>query len=234
MSESEIIQGREMNNQEWIDRWDARAIGFHKEFIHPSLKRNADLMVNGRSSLKIFVPLCGKSWDMKWLADQGHTVIGVEVAQRAIEEFFEEQNIPFTSAPVPAVDGTLFQSEDKKVQIYCCDFFKLSPDVVGHVNGVWDRASLVAINVADRARYAAVIQSLMMPDSRYLLSVLQYDRTKYTGPPHHVGDEDVCNTFESSNTVKEIDSVDALEPSQTERWGIDWLTEKTFLLTPKQ
>ena len=43
------------------------------------------------------------------LADQGHTVIGVEVAQRAIEEFSEEQKVPFTSHPVPAVDGMLFQ-----------------------------------------------------------------------------------------------------------------------------
>ena len=55
------------------------------------------------------------------LADQGHTVIGVEVAQKAVVEFFEEQKVPFTSQPVPAVDGMLFQvlSCEKKKNPAC-------------------------------------------------------------------------------------------------------------------
>ena len=36
-------------------------------------------------------------------------MVGVEVVQKAIEDFFAEQKIPFTSQAVPAVDGTLFQ-----------------------------------------------------------------------------------------------------------------------------
>ena len=47
--------------------------------------------------------LCGR------LADQGHTVVGVEVAQKAIEDFFAEQKVAFTSQPAPEVEGTLFQ-----------------------------------------------------------------------------------------------------------------------------
>ncbi|XP_076462815.1 thiopurine S-methyltransferase-like [Babylonia areolata] len=116
-----------MDNQLWIKRWNDRDRSFHDQRIHPMLQKHHKQVVDGRSHLTVLVPMCGKSWEIKWLADQGHTVIGVEVAQRAIEEFFEEQNIPFTSSPLPAAEGTLFQSEDTKVQIYCCDFFKMSP-----------------------------------------------------------------------------------------------------------
>lgn len=198
------------------------------------LMEHLDKMVNGRSNLRIFVPLCGKSWDMKWLADQGHRVIGVEMVQTAIEEFFQEQKMTFTSTPLPAVEGTLFQSKDKRVQIYCCDFFNISPEVVGQVDAIWDQSSMVAITESDRVRYAELLQSLMSPGCRYLLSAIQYDETKFPGPPHHLSDEAIQQLFGARNTVELIGSKDAPEHSQRARWGIDWMTEKAFLITPKR
>ncbi|KAL8598490.1 hypothetical protein ACOMHN_051278 [Nucella lapillus] len=234
MSESGKVERKVMDHQDWIQRWDNRAIGFHKEFINPVLEKHLNAMVDGRPSLRILLPLCGKSWDMKWLAEHGHSVVGVELVQQAVQEFFQDHSIPFTAQPDPTVEGTLFQSEDKKIQIYCCDFFKISPDVVGYVDAVWDRGGMVAINVCDRARYAQVIQSVKSPNCRYLLSALQYDETKYAGPPHHLGDEAIREIFEDTSTVTEIDCTDVLEPRHKTNWGIDWLNEKAFLITPKQ
>lgn len=42
---------------------------------------------------RVFVPLCGKSLDMIWLAQQGHEVIGVELSPVAVEDFFRENGL---------------------------------------------------------------------------------------------------------------------------------------------
>ncbi|UYV80256.1 TPMT [Cordylochernes scorpioides] len=48
---------------------------------------------NGRDAITIFVPLCGKAMDLKWLYDQGHSVIGVEIVLRPILDFFKEHGL---------------------------------------------------------------------------------------------------------------------------------------------
>ncbi len=42
---------------------------------------------------RVFVPLCGKSQDMLWLAQQGHEVIGVELSPVAVAGLFRENGL---------------------------------------------------------------------------------------------------------------------------------------------
>ena len=35
MAGSGEVKETELENQDWIKRWDAHTIGFHKEYIHP-------------------------------------------------------------------------------------------------------------------------------------------------------------------------------------------------------
>ena len=49
---------------------------------------------------QVFVPLSGKSLDMVWLAEQGHRVLGVELSELAVRQFFDERGL------VPAVHTT--------------------------------------------------------------------------------------------------------------------------------
>ncbi|WP_261863761.1 hypothetical protein [Psychrobacter sp. JCM 18900] len=44
--------------------------------------------LNLTAGSRIFVPLCGKSIDMVWLATQGYDVVGVELVETAVQEFF--------------------------------------------------------------------------------------------------------------------------------------------------
>ncbi|KAK7495851.1 hypothetical protein BaRGS_00012841 [Batillaria attramentaria] len=141
-----------MQPDDWIKEWNDGNITFHKTYIHPLLEKYLDKMMNGRENMKIFFPLCGKALDMKWLADKGHTVVGVEAAQKAIEEFFTEQGLNYTTEDAPACNGKLFQSEDKRLRLYCCDFYGFSQDVEGQFGGIWDRAALEAINRQDRRK----------------------------------------------------------------------------------
>uniref|UniRef100_A0A914VBA6 Thiopurine S-methyltransferase n=1 Tax=Plectus sambesii TaxID=2011161 RepID=A0A914VBA6_9BILA len=87
-----MVNPTEMEVSDWSQRWDDRKIGFHLSEANSILVKNFE-QVKGST---VFVPLCGKTLDMLWLAQQGCTVIGVEAVGKAIEEFFEENGIGHT------------------------------------------------------------------------------------------------------------------------------------------
>ncbi|XP_061196137.1 probable thiopurine S-methyltransferase [Saccostrea echinata] len=80
---------------DWFKAWDENDIGFHRDNIDPFLSKYIDRLINGRKNIKIFIPLCGKTVDIEWLWELGHTVIGVELARKALEEFPEEHSISY-------------------------------------------------------------------------------------------------------------------------------------------
>ncbi|ELT90016.1 hypothetical protein CAPTEDRAFT_225489 [Capitella teleta] len=139
-----------------------------------TLKAGATLLTQGRKQQKIFVPLCGKSLDMKWLLDEGHTIVGVEYVPKAVMEFFKEQNIQYTVHEVPAISGTLYKSSDGRLRLYCCDFFTFNSEIESGFDAVWDRASFVAIPADRQIEYADIILSLMSPHARYLMESYEY------------------------------------------------------------
>ncbi|KAM4725909.1 putative thiopurine S-methyltransferase [Anableps anableps] len=224
---------RVMELSEWDQRWRENKIGFHQQEVHRMLQTNYDTVVNGRSRVRFFFPLCGKAVDMKWLADQGHSVVGVEISEMAIRQFFQENNMTYSEEAVPSVPGAkLFQNSEKNVSLYQCDLFSFSSSVAGQFGAIWDRGSLVAINPRDRERYAALILSLMAPDCRYLLDTLLYNPDMYKGPPFFVPDEQVQSLFGSRCNVELLQSVDAFTDRQR-AWGLDSLTENVHLVTLK-
>ena len=84
-----------MNPEFWQARWQDKRIGFNQPKVNPLLVKYfsvLDLPVGSR----VFAPLCGKSIDMRWLLEQGYDVVGVELVESAVEEFFAEQNISAT------------------------------------------------------------------------------------------------------------------------------------------
>ncbi|XP_054910972.1 probable thiopurine S-methyltransferase isoform X2 [Poeciliopsis prolifica] len=167
------------------------------------------------------------------LADLGHSVVGVEISETAIRQFFQENNMTFSEQDVPAVPGAkVFQNPERSVSLYQCDLFSFSSAVAGRFGAIWDRGSLVAINPRDRNRYAALIVSLMAPDCRYLLDTLLYNPELYRGPPFFVPDEQVQSLFGGRCDVEMLQSVDALTDRQR-AWGLDALTENVHLLTLK-
>ena len=58
--------------EDWSNRWREGRAGWHLEGVHKMLEKYFLLrIVDGRTDLRIFVPLCGKARDLKWMFDQG-------------------------------------------------------------------------------------------------------------------------------------------------------------------
>ena len=91
-----------MEHQFWHKKWETNELGFHQDDFNPVLVRHwAGLDIPGGS--KVFVPLCGKSKDMLWLAGQGYDVVGVELSEIAARSFFEEHGMDATRSEVRTV-----------------------------------------------------------------------------------------------------------------------------------
>lgn len=218
---------------EWEERWEEGRTGFHQPQVHKMLESNIDKVLAGRTGVRFFFPLCGKAVDMKWLADMGHSVVGVEISTKAIKQFFEENNMTYSEEPVPAIPGAkVYKSSEKNISLYQCNLYSFSSSIEGQFGAIWDRGSLVAINPGDRGKYAALIMSLMAKDCRYLLDTLLYNPELYPGPPFFVPDQQVQSLFGNNCDMELLQSVDALTDRQR-AWGLDSLTENVHLITLK-
>ncbi len=78
-----------MNAEFWHSRWQEKRIGFNQSAVNPLLI-NYFKQLNLPAGSLVFVPLCGKSIDMAWLAAQGYDVVGVELVETAVQAFFTE------------------------------------------------------------------------------------------------------------------------------------------------
>ncbi|KAG8510981.1 Thiopurine S-methyltransferase, partial [Galemys pyrenaicus] len=188
-----------------------------------------------------------EEWQEKWVnhktgfhqeqgnqfADRGHSVVGVEISELAIREFFTEQNLSYSEEPVVDLPGAmLFKSSSGSISLYCCSLFDLPRANIGKFDRIWDRGALVAINPGDHQRYTDIMLSLMGKEALYLLNVLSYDPTKHAGPPFYVPDAEIQRLFGSMCSIHCLEKVDIFE-EKYKAWGIDYFFEKLYLLTEK-
>lgn len=213
-----------MERDDWGNRWSSGQIGFHQSKITTSLADFGEEVFGGLSGT-VLVPLCGKTLDMVHLADHFDAVIGVEYVEQAVEEFFTEQQL---SAEV-ATGPPLAYSADAYV-LYAADFFAITTEHTGHIDAVFDRASLVALDAPTRRRYAEHLASLLPSGARVLLITFDYDQTEMSGPPFAVSDDEVTDLFSPAFTIEHLRTRDVLEATMRER-GLTAMTESAFSLT---
>ncbi|NP_001279036.1 thiopurine S-methyltransferase isoform X2 [Callorhinchus milii] len=227
------IENIEMTPEDWLNRWKKRQIGFHENKINEKLNKHLTSLINGRKKIRIFFPLCGKAIDMKWLADLGHTIVGVEVSELGIKEFFEEQDLSYTRGPVPEVPGAeVFKSDDGEISLFKCSLFDFTSSIAGQFDGIWDRGSLVAINPSDRQRYATVLISLMGKGCHYLLDTLVYGESNFIGTPHCVPEHTIQDLYGQTCNIQLLESSDALTDKQRS-WGLNSFIENVHLIMLK-
>jgi len=188
-----------MKSDFWHQRWQRREIGFHKEEPNTYLVAHWHKLGLLKGSL-IFVPLCGKSQDMLWLTEQGYKVLGVELSEIAVQEFFKEANID----PKITQHGDLVHFESPNISIYCGNLFDLQPSHLHKVHALFDRGALVALPEKIRRIYAAHLRDNLPHNITGLLITMEYDQASMEGPPFAVPVEEVCKLFESFDDITNI------------------------------
>lgn len=179
-----------METQFWIERWKLQQIGFHQSEVNSLLKAHWDKLALPVGSA-VLVPLCGKSLDMLWLAVQGYRVIGVELSEIAVREFF------LAAGQKPKISrlGQFKQFSAGNIIIYCGNFFAITREQIADASGVFDRAALIALPSDMRRDYASHLQNLLPGGAKTLLVSLEYDQNQMSGPPFCVLPEEVQALF---------------------------------------
>jgi len=190
-----------MAADQWLERWREGRIGFHREQVHASLVRHWPAL-GVRAGTKVLVPLCGKSLDMRWLAHQGHPVLGIELAPQAIEAFVAEG----TGALTRYRQAGFAICRQGSVELWCGDFFHFHLEQAAEIGAFYDRAALIALPPATRQRYAFHLAQLMPPGARGLLiSLTRVPGEEASGPPFSVSAEEVRELFAPNFQVTHLE-----------------------------
>ena len=210
----------------WLDRWQRGEVGFHQAEVNADLRGHWPLVACPPTA-PVFVPLCGKSVDMRWLHAQGHGVIGIDLAAAAVASFFAAQELQ----PERHHLGRLECWQAGGYELYVGDFFELGASQLAGVQAVYDRAALIALPPALRARYAAHLAAILPAGCRILLLTMDYPQEQMPGPPFAVAAAQVRELFAADFSVTLLASRDALrsEPRFQER-GLKSLQEQSYLL----
>jgi thiopurine S-methyltransferase len=190
----------------WLDRWRSAQIGFHQSAVDRHLKAYWPALKVAPAS-QVFVPLCGKSLDMLWLREQGHAVIGVELAPMALESFCMEHGIPARRRSIGPFD--LYEAPG--FTLYCGDFFKLTPALLGNISAVYDRASLISWTPSVRASYVEQMTGLTTPGTKQLLIAVEFPAEQMSGPPFPVTRDEIERLYAPHHSIRLLGRHDILE-----------------------
>ena len=162
-------------SEPWVERWQEGRIGWHQPDGNASLKKHWR-----ETGCRVLVPLCGKTSDLMWLADQGNEVVGVELSEMAVKAFFDEQELSYD-----VLDGELpaYQARESSITIFCGDYFELKSV---RCNAHYDRGALIAMPPDRRAAYAAHTSTLLEDSAKQFVITLEYDQALVNGPPFSV------------------------------------------------
>ncbi len=209
----------------WHERWTNEQIGFHQATINTWLMQHWPLLAMPKGT-HVFVPLCGKSKDMLWLAEQGYRVTGIELSEKAVEAFFAENDLIVEKQIV----GSLACYRSEQISIYCGNYFDLNINALGSdVAAVYDRASLIALPEQMRPDYIAHQQQLIRDGVPVLLVTMEYPQQQMSGPPFSVSQTEVEKLYTHAQSVELLGSIDLLakEKRFVEK-GITSLTENSY------
>lgn len=175
-----------MQQDFWLQCWQQDQLGWQQDDAHPLLRSAPSDWLNASP---VFVPLCGKSPDLLFLAQQAR-VIGAELSEIACRDFFAENHLQATCTP----EGAFVCYSAATIQLWQGDFFALSPEQVAECRRIYDRAALIALPAAMRQDYVHQLRALM-PTADMLLLSLEYPVAEKNGPPFSVPAEEIFRLF---------------------------------------
>jgi len=214
-----------MKKDYWLDCWKKNETAFHLETVNPLLEKYwPQLNIEKRSA--VFVPLCGKSLDLLWLANQGYSVFGVEISETACEAFFKENKLDYQVEKV----GSFNCYFNQNIKIFCGDFFVLSLNYLPNIVAVYDRAALIALPPELRQRYSQHLTELMTHESKMLLITL-YSEDIVRSPPFPVSAKEVNQLYAESFEIEKLSetSITEISPHLQEK-GFHLIVETIYKL----
>lgn len=228
----------------WLNRWEEHKLGWQRAEVNHGLLKYG--MVKDDScpvgGMRWFVPLCGKTVDMAYLASQETTaeVVGIDGIQKALDEFAKEHPDLQVQPNGTVAEGQFTKMTGKKISLLKGDYFAITPEVTGDkFDAVQDRASMVAIDPSLREDYVKIIGQLLKPGGKILLNTIERrtgeEEALKKGPPFPIIEAEVRRLYEGLDRVKSITLLEEINefersPEDKDRFeGVTSMYERYFL-----
>lgn len=200
------------DNALWLQFWRDRRTDFHQNKVNQLLTRFWPSLQPIFGS-RVFVPLCGKSLDMIWLAKQGHEVVGVELSPVAVRAFFQENHLHPSRRRV----GKFVVWKAGRISILCGDYFSLLGEDLGSIDSIYDRAALTALPEDIRKLYVAHLRLLSPENVKvFLLTAEDVEGTGNSIPIYSI-DAEINALFATNFAIDllHVESIAELESAAT-------------------
>ena len=207
---------------QWESRWQEGRIGFHLPEVNSYLLRYFDKLLT-QDTESVFVPLCGKTLDLPWLARRTKKVVGIELVHKAVQEFFKENKLTHSIQK----SGKLNLFSNDNIDLFQGDFFDLNKAQTSPFEAIYDRASIVAFDRSERQRYVNHLMSFLKPGGRILLITLEYDQNKMTGPPFSVPTDEIECLYAPYGILELLETSDIFD-ERFRKNGLDGMLERVF------
>lgn len=187
-----------ISNAKWLMKWRSNKIHCHREYVLPDLISYFHCL-HLQPGSRILVPLCGKSKDMQWLAEQGYSILGVDLSLVACRNFFAEMN----RVPDITRHKNFICLQYNNIELLCGDFFKLKAIDLPILEAVYDCGALVALPLNLRQQY--IRHLLVCAGSNPKILLMGFDSSdNIEGPPFSVNHSEICHLFGTNYQVKTI------------------------------
>lgn len=190
-----------MDKNFWLERWETNNIPFHLEQTNPSLLKYQHFFT-AKTNNNIFLPLCGKTLDIKWFLSQNQNIIGVELSEKAVIELFE--NLGVNPKVSGLQDMKLYFT--KNVAIYVGNIFSLTKELIGNIDYIYDRAALVALPKEVRIKYTSHLMNITN-SAEQLLITYNYDQTLMDGPPFSLSHNEIETHYSKRYSIKILETL---------------------------
>lgn len=178
----------------WESRWSKDNTGFHMQEGYPGLREHWQTL-DLPSSPHVFVPLSGKSVDMIFLEQQGASVVGVEISEKAILSFFSENRRRFETRNYAGFK--IYRSNN--IELWQGDVLKYPTQKAGF-DLIYDKAALAALPPDKQLPYANKLLSLTDSNTSILLHHFIYPQDEMPGPPFSVQPQKINDFFSDQFT----------------------------------
>ncbi len=207
----------------WIKSWELGGFytSFHRKDIHPYVLEY--MTPDEIENKNILVPLCGKAVDMLYLAQYANKVIGVELVEEAILQFFSENNLSYQK-----IDDETFISGN--IILLKKDFMLLTNQQIGTIDWIYDRASLVALPLEMRKEYLKAIDRLSDIGTKQLIITLEYFPL-INSAPFSIPAEEVNEYYGEGHIVRHVESPNLPNHGMVRKWNLEYLIEHGFVTT---
>jgi thiopurine S-methyltransferase len=214
-----------MHQEYWINKWQTGDTRFNESNPHRYLVKYFNKIVT-RKNNNVFVPLCGKSIDMTWLLEHQQKVIGVELSDIPVNDFFSENKLEKHIESTKSF--TVYKNPS--CTIYTGNIFDLRPEHLKDVNAVYDRGAFIALPPETmRQQYINWLKHTLPAHCKILLITFEFNQNEMKGPPFSVTMDELKSTDSFSVKLLECQDIGNIKPHWKEK-GLRTLKECVYLL----